>query len=154
MVRLTDMPEDDRNHLLAKPCPKFDGDPWVEGPPLTQRRIAIVTTAGLQLREDAPFNFRSAEYRVIPGDVVGGNLVMSHTSVNFDRSGFQSDANIVFPIDRLRELESKGAIGSLANYHYAFNGAYMEPGAYEEKAREVGALLKSDAVDTVLLVPV
>ena len=63
MVRLTDMLEDDRNHLLAKPCPKFEGEPWIEGPPLAERRIAIVTTAGLQLRDDAPFNFRSAEAR-------------------------------------------------------------------------------------------
>jgi D-proline reductase (dithiol) PrdB len=154
MVRLTDMPEDDRNHLLAKPCPKFDGDPWVEGPPLAERRIAIVTTAGLQLRDDAPFNFHSAEYRVIPGAVEGKDLVMSHTSVNFDRSGFQSDTNVVFPIDRLRELAAEGKIGSVANYHYAFNGAYMEPAAYEEKARAVAALLKGDAVDAVLLVPV
>ena len=154
MVRLTDMLEDDRNHLLAKPCPKFEGEPWIEGPPLAERRIAIVTTAGLQLRDDAPFNFRSAEYRIIPGAVAGKDLVMSHTSVNFDRSGFQRDANVVFPIDRLRELESEGAVGSVANYHYAFNGAYMEPAAYEEKAREVAGLLKGDSVDAVLLVPV
>ena len=154
MVRLTDMLEDDRNHLLAKPCPKFEGEPWVEGPPLNERRIAIVTTAGLQMREDAPFNFRSAEYRVIPGTVEGKDLVMSHTSVNFDRSGFQRDANVVFPIDRLRELESEGAIGSLASHHYSFNGAYMEPDAYAKNAQEVAALLRSDAVDTVLLVPV
>ncbi len=154
MVRLTDMLEDDRNHLLAKPCPKFEGEPWIEGPPLAERRIAIVTTAGLQLRDDAPFNFRSAEYRIIPGAVAGKDLVMSHTSVNFDRSGFQRDANVVFPIDRLREMETEGAVGSVANYHYAFNGAYMEPAAYEEKAREVAGLLKGDSVDAVLLVPV
>ncbi len=154
MVRLTDMLEDDRNHLLAKPCPNFEGEPWVEGPPLAERRIAIVTTAGLQLRDDAPFNFRSAEYRIIPGAVEGKDLVMSHTSVNFDRSGFQRDANVVFPIDRLREMETEGAVGSVANYHYAFNGAYMEPAAYEEKAREVAGLLKGDSVDAVLLVPV
>ncbi len=154
MVRLTDMLEDDRNHLLAKPCPKFEGEPWIEGPPLAERRIAIVTTAGLQLRDDAPFNFRSAEYRIIPGAVEGKDLVMSHTSVNFDRSGFQRDANVVFPIDRLREMETEGAVGSVANYHYAFNGAYMEPAAYEEKAREVAGLLKGDSVDAVLLVPV
>ena len=154
MVRLTDMLEDDRNHLLAKECPRFDGNPWVEGPPLPQRRIAMVTTAGLQLRDDAPFNFRTAEYRVIPGDVSAKDLVMSHTSVNFDRTGFQQDANTVFPIDRLRELAAEGAIGSVAAYHYAFNGAFMEPAAYEAKAREVAALLKSDAVDTALLVPV
>ena len=154
MVRLTDMLEDDRAHLLAKPCPKFEGEPWVEGPPLTERRIAIVTTAGLQMREDAPFEFRSAEYRVIPGTVEGKDLVMSHTSVNFDRSGFQRDVNVVFPIDRLRELESEDAIGSLAAYHYAFSGAYVEPNGYRSNAQEVAALLKGDAVDTVLLVPV
>ncbi|NKB55402.1 MAG: selenoprotein B glycine/betaine/sarcosine/D-proline reductase [Alphaproteobacteria bacterium] len=154
MVRLTDMMEDDRNHLLSRPCPRFDGDPWVEGPPLAERRIAIVTTAGLQVRSDAAFDFRTAEYRVIPGSIEGKDLVMSHTSVNFDRTGFQSDTNVVFPIDRLRELESDGSIGSLANYHYAFNGAYMEPAGYEDKAREVAALLKGDNVDAVLMVPV
>jgi len=154
MVRLTDLPEDDRHHMLAKQCPKPEGDPWVEGPPLAERRVAIVTTAGLQLRGDAPFEFRSADYRVIPGSVAGKDLVMSHTSVNFDRTGFQRDANVVFPIDRLRELEAEGAIGSLGAYHYAFNGAYMEPDGYREKAREVAALLKGDNVDAVLLVPV
>ena len=154
MVRLTDLPEDDRKHMLAKVCPRFDGDPWVEGPPLSERRLAIVTTAGLQVRSDAPFPFSSAEYRVIPGDVEAKDLVMSHTSVNFDRTGFQNDANVVFPIDRLRELEAEGVIGSLANYHYAFNGAYMDPADYKEKAREVAALLKGDNVDAVLLVPV
>lgn len=33
---------------------------------------------------------------------------MSHISANFDRTGFQQDWNIVFPLDRLRDLaESK-----------------------------------------------
>lgn len=154
MVRLTDLPEDDRNHMLAKECQRFPGEPWVGGPPLSERRVAIVTTAGLQLRGDAPFPFSSAEYRVIPGSVEAGDLVMSHTSVNFDRTGFQSDANTVFPIDRLRELESEGAIGAIAAYHYAFNGAYMDPANYADKAREVAGLLKGDNVDAVLLVPV
>lgn len=26
---------------------------------------------------------------------------MSHLSINFDRTGFQQDINVVFPIDRL-----------------------------------------------------
>jgi len=42
----------------------------------------------------------------------------------------------------------------LASHHYSFNGAYMEPDAYAKNAQEVAALLRSDAVDTVLLVPV
>ncbi len=154
MVRLSDLPEDDRRHMLEKPGPVFEGAPFVHGPPLAERRVAVVTTAAVQMRGDAPFDFRTAEYRVIPGDVDGADLTMSHTSVNFDRTGFQRDANVVFPIDHLRALEAEGAIGSLADYHYAFNGAYMEPAAYADTAREVAGLLKGDAVDAVLLVPV
>ena len=154
MVRLNDLPEDDRRHMLAKSCPTFEGAPFVPGPPLSSRRVAIVTTAAVQMRDDPPFDFRTAEYRVIPGDVDGAELVMSHTSVNFDRTGFQHDVNTVFPIDRLRELQDQGAIGSLARYHYAFCGAYMEPEAYADAAGEVAGLLRGDTVDAVLLVPV
>jgi D-proline reductase (dithiol) PrdB len=154
MVRLSDLPEDDRRHMLAKPCPVFDGAPFVTGTALAKRRVAVVTTAAVQLRDDPPFDFRTAEYRVIPGDVDGADLVMSHTSVNFDRTGFQDDVNVVFPIDRLRELVDQGIIGSLARYHYAFCGAYMEPEGYADTAREVASLLHGDNVDAVLLVPV
>ncbi len=154
MVRLSDLPEVERRHLLDKNCPRFEGAPFVAGPPLARRRLAIVTTAGLHLRGDPSFGFQTAEYRVIPGDVATEDMVMSHTSVNFDRTGFQADTNVVFPIDRLRELEQAGEIGSLARYHYAFMGAYNEPAAYEATAREVAGYLREDAVDAVLLVPV
>ncbi|MDP6388666.1 MAG: glycine/sarcosine/betaine reductase selenoprotein B family protein [Alphaproteobacteria bacterium] len=154
MVRLSDLSEADREHLLAKDCSRLEGAPFVTGPPLARRRIAIVTTAGLHLRSDDSFGFRTAEYRVIPSDVATRDIVMSHTSVNFDRTGFQADTNVVFPIDRLRELEQAGAIASLARYHYAFMGAYHAPAAYEAGAREVAGYLREDAVDAVLLVPV
>ncbi len=154
MVRLSDLPEDDRRHMLEKTCPVFEGAPFVRGPRLSERRVAVVTTAAVQMRGDAPFDFRTAEYRVIPGDVDGADLTMSHTSVNFDRTGFQHDVNVVFPIDRLRELADQGVIGSLARYHYAFCGAFLEPEDYADTAREVAGLLRNDSVDAVLLVPV
>lgn len=154
MVRLRDLPEDDRRHMLAKSCPTFDGAPFVLGPALSKRRLAVVTTAAVQMRDDPPFDFQTAEYRIVPGDADGADLVMSHTSVNFDRTGFQRDVNVVFPIDRLRELRDQGAIGSLARYHYAFCGAYMEPEGYADTAREVAGLLRDDGVDAVLLIPV
>ena len=90
---------------------------------------------------------------VISGDVDADHLVMSHLSSNYDRTGFQQDANVVFPIDRLHELATDGVIGSVANYHYAFMGAARLPGL-EPKARQVAGLLKRDAVDAVLLTPV
>jgi D-proline reductase (dithiol) PrdB len=78
---------------------------------------------------------------------------MSHSSVNFDRSGFQEDVNVVFPLDRLRELQADGVVGSVSDYHYAFMGA-APIRAIEAKARELAALLKKDRVDAVLLTPV
>ncbi len=153
MVRLSDLPVWERDYLRAMKCSAFDTDPWVEGPPLGARRIAMVSTAGLQRRGDRPFAEGTADYRVIPGDVEAGDLVMSHISVNFDRSGFQQDLNIVFPIDRLKELAGEGVIGSVAAFHYSFMGA-TDARAMEPSVRHLAGLLKDDAVDAVLLVPV
>mgnify|MGYP001213451714 CR=1 FL=1 len=95
----------------------------------------------------------TGDYRVIPGDIKAGDLVMSHISTNFDRTGFQQDWNIVFPLDRLHELASEGIIGSVASYHYSFMGA-ADPAEMEPAARNLASLLKGDRVDGVLLVPV
>lgn len=153
MVRLSDMPEWERDYLLQLECPTFPKMAWVGGPPLDKRRIAIISTAGLQRRGDRPFMEGTADFRLIPGDLDGNDLVMSHISVNFDRTGFQEDHNVVFPIDRLKELAAKGEIGAVASYHYSFMGA-TDPRDMEKTVRHLAGLLKSDAVDTVLLVPV
>jgi D-proline reductase (dithiol) PrdB len=157
MVRLADLPEWERQHLLGKipTLKKFAIRPWVSGAPLTQRRVALITTAGLHLRTDNAFTSDSAnDYRVIPGDVAAADLVMSQFSVNFDRSGFQRDVNVVFPIDRLKEIVAKGVVGSAADFHYSFMGAGSTIEKYEGRARELAGLLKKDAVDAVLLTPV
>lgn len=159
MARLELMTEAVRESLLAIPCPTFPDTPARPGPPLAARRVAIVTTAGLHLRHDAPFTLRSGttdlpgDYRVIPGDATAADLVMSHVSVNFDRTGFQQDWNVVFPVERLQELVAAGAIGSVARFHYSFMGA-APPSQIEGHARRLAPLLHADAVDAVLLVPV
>jgi hypothetical protein len=33
----------------------FTGRPWVQGPPLAARRVAIVTTSGIHRADDRPF---------------------------------------------------------------------------------------------------
>lgn len=154
LVRLSDLPEEDAQHLLAKDCPRYDTEPFVEGPPLASRRVAIVTTAGLHPRANTVFDLVDTGYRVIPGNIAADDLTMSHSSVNFDRSGFQQDINVVFPIDRLRELVDTGAAGSAAAFHYSLNGAGWEPHEIESTANEIAALLHKDAVDAALLVPV
>lgn len=154
MVRLADLPEIEARHLVEKPCPRFPGEPFVAGPPLRHRRVAVVTTAGLHPRGAPAFDLSDTGYRVIPGEATGADLVMSHTSVNFDRTGFQADVNVVFPIDRLREAVANGEIGSLAACHYSLMGALWEPHEIEATARHLAGLMRSDGVDAVLLVPV
>ncbi len=154
MVRLADIPEVERAHLLAKGCEPFDSRPWVEGPPLSQRRVALVTSAGLHRASDPAFSMVDLSYRVIPGDVAADDLAMTHSSVHFDRTGFREDVNVVFPIDRLRELERDGVIGSVASHHYSLMGAGWLPHQIEPTMRELARLLREDEVDAVCLVPV
>lgn len=154
MVRLSDLTDADARHLLAKECPPFGSEPWAAGPPLAERRVAVVTSAGLHRRGDRSFDIQDTGYRVIPGDLPARELVMTHSSVNFDRTGFQQDTNVVFPIDRLRELAAAGEIGSVARFHYSVMGAGWLPHEIEPTAAELAGLLKEDAVNAVLLSPV
>jgi len=151
--RLSDMPEVEAMHLRRIECPTYEDTPALPGKPLNQRRVAIISTAGLHRRGDRPFRPGDGSYRVIPAETPGNELVMSHISVNFDRTGFQQDMNVAFPIDRLRELVADGAVGSMASVHYSFMGAFP-PTAAEPHALHLAGLLKADKVDAALLVPV
>lgn len=153
MARLESLPEPERSFLKALECPTIDLQGWATGPALSERRVAIISTAGLHRRDDRPFMPMSGKYRVIPGDATATDLVMSHVSTNYDRTGWQQDWNVAFPLDRLRELANDGVIGSVADFHYSFMGA-TDPVRMEDTARELAGLLKKDAVDAALLVPV
>ena len=153
MARLDRMTAQERDHYLNMPCPTFDTDPWVLGPLLKEQKIALISTAGLQRRGDRPFSPGASDYRLIPAGTPSTELVMSHISTNFDRTGFQQDWNVVFPLDRLRELAEAGEIGSVAQYHYSFMGA-TDPLAMEPRARELGQIMRVEGVDAALLIPV
>ena len=153
MARLDQIPEPMRSQIADLDCPTFETHPWIEGPPLNRRRVTIISTAGLHCRDDRPFTFMSGDYRIISGHIRANDLVMSHISTNFDRTGFQQDWNVVFPLDRLRELAEQGTIGSVADFHYSFMGA-TNPGKMEPMARNLARVLRKDRVDAVLLVPV
>jgi D-proline reductase (dithiol) PrdB len=155
VVKVTDLPEYERAHLLGKNLAPLGPLPWVRSKkPLSQQKIALITTAGLHVRDDDKFAFTDASYRVIPRELRGDDLLMSHTSVNFDRIGFAEDVNVVFPIDRFRELQESGAIGSLANNHYSFMGAGLLPDAYEASVRPLAEIMRNEEVDVAFLTPV
>ena len=115
--------------------------------------LPIFSSAGLVVRGEDPFSGRDADYRVIPANTRPDELLISHISINFDRTGFQEDWNVVFPLDRLNELAAEDTIGSVAGTHYSFMGA-TDPVLMEPYARELAGRLKQDAVDAVILPPV
>ena len=153
MTRLTDLPPAQAKRLAELECPDFETRPWVSGSPLARRRVAIVSSAGLVRRGENPFRGRDPDYRAIPSETKPEDLLISHVSINFDRTGFQEDWNVVFPLDRLNELARDGEIGSVAGTHYSFMGA-TDPVQMETHARELAGRLKQDSVDAVILSPV
>ncbi len=134
-------------------CPTYaDTLPVTPAPP-TQRHVAIVSTAGFIVRGERPMLSNETGYRAIDGTVSDSDILCSHVSTNFDRSGFQQDVNVMLPRDRLAELEREGCIGKSADAHYAFMGA-TSPVKLEDKARELGRSMLALGVNTVVLAPV
>lgn len=154
MVRLADLSEPEAAAMRAMPADPLPGSPYVTGKSVRERRVAILTTAGLHQRDQANFLVGDASYRVLPGDVRGDDLVMSQVSVSFDRTGFQQDINVVFPIDRLREMAARGDIGSVADNHYSMMAAFIDLDESAKTARQIATYLKEDGVDAVVLTPV
>ena len=150
MVRMDALAPAMAQRMTDLEMPEVGSGAWSEAKPLSEMRVAIVSSAGLHLKTDRPFFRGDVDYRVIPSDTDGADLFMSHVSSNYDRSGFQEDINVSFPIDRIRELAEEGFIGSVAKNHISFMGA-TDPTGMEQNAKEVAAILKEDNVDAVAL---
>jgi len=159
MPRLEILSEVQRRMLEFFPCLEADGVPWTPlGKPLSEGELAIVTTAGLHLRDDKPFNRdhpgEESTYRVLPSDADNADIVQSHFSIGFDRTAIYRDINITYPIDRMRELVNQGVVGSLGPNNYSFMGALRDCTVVaEQTGPEVAQRLKDDGVDLVFLTP-
>ncbi|MFP6711484.1 MAG: glycine/sarcosine/betaine reductase selenoprotein B family protein [Rhodospirillales bacterium] len=153
MVKVDEFPDGVREEFLNRDMPKFEDTPLLEGSPLAERRIALISTAGLHRRGDRAFTEQSGDFRIIPRDTPDEDIVMSHISTNFDRLGFMQDVDVAFPINRLKELAEEGVIGSVSDYHFSFMGA-TPPDKMEPSIREIVQTLKVDNVSAVALCPV
>ena len=152
MARLEDLHPDLAAFLRKHEYPSIDTGAWQSGPPLAERRVALVSSAGLRRRADRPFGESSVDYRVIPFEQ-RNEVVQDHLSASHDRTGFHQDLNVVFPLERLADLAEAGEIASAADYHYSFMGA-TDPVQMEAAARQLAATLRADAVDAAIFCPV
>lgn len=153
MARPEDIPEPTRTNVTTIACPDFDTHPFVIGPALAERRIAIISSAALVRRGDVPFHFGDAGHRTLAADTPEGDILMSHVSINHDRSGFQRDINTIYPIDRLRELAAEGIIAGVADTHYTVLGS-SDPAGMAPAADQIAGQLRQERIDSVLLSPV
>ena len=155
MPRLEDLSDTARQGHLNFPAMEHDDAPFAPlRKPLSEAKLALVTTAGLHLRDDAPFSSGDQSYRTIPSTSAASDIIQSHTSIGFDRTAFMRDVNISFPLDRLRELVERGTVGSLSESFYSFMGAHRDPKRIvEETGPEVARKLLDEGVDAVLLTP-
>ena len=126
MPKLAALGEIQRKSMLMWPCIEHDDTPWTPMPkPLSESRLALVTTAGLHVRGDKPFTAVAGgdtSFRVIPRSAGAADIIQSHNSIGFDHTGIYRDLNVTFPIDRLQELVDQKKIGSLSDDYYSFLG--------------------------------
>ncbi|MBI5586793.1 MAG: hypothetical protein HY889_00325 [Deltaproteobacteria bacterium] len=130
--------------------------PFTKG--LSSSKVAIVTTAGVHLKNQKPFDMLDKmgdpTYRELPASARREEYTITHDY--YDHADADRDLNIVFPIDRLREMAEAGEIGGLSETNYGFmghiDGPYIDT-LIRKTAPEVARKLKKDGVDVALLTP-
>jgi D-proline reductase (dithiol) PrdB len=151
------------SHRLFMKTYKYRSFDWRPGAhlekPLTAANVAIITTAALYVPDQVAFDpdIRGGDcsFREISGSVDVQNLKIAHRSSAFDQTGALQDRNLVFPLDRFRELVTQHEVGQLNHRHFSFMGSITSPGRLvSETAPEVASRLQQDQVDAVFLVPV
>ncbi len=126
--------------------------------PLRTARVALLTTAGVHLRDQPPFDMQNPDgdptYREIPGTVEVGDLMITHKY--YDHTDADADLNVVFPLAHFRNLVQQGVIGNLAPRHFGFMGHIDQAEVARltaESVPEVVAKLRADGVDFAFLTP-
>lgn len=123
---------------------------------LSQSRVALVSTGGVRLRTQRPFDLRKPDgdwsIRAIPGDAAPDDITIDHS--HYNHGDADDDINCMFPIERVRELADAGSIGEVAGTFYGMMG-FIPNGRHvsEEAGPELATRLRADGVDVVLLTP-
>lgn len=124
--------------------------------PLAGARVAIITTGGVHLKSDQPFDTRSnvgdSSFRAFGSDSDFAELSLTH--VGYDTKLARKDMNVVLPLDHLRNAVVEGEIRELTSTIYSFMGYIPDvTELLEDTAPEVTRLLAAEQPDLVLLVP-
>ncbi len=144
--------------------PKHPPIPWAPlDKPLAECKVALLSTAGLSMKGDAPFDMDyernnptrgDSSFRRLRADATSSTVEANH--LHIDTSYIERDLNVALPVDRLRELVDEGVVGAMAETHYSVMG-FQGNDASElenESAPAIAEIMKSEEVDLALLAPV
>lgn len=129
--------------------------------PLDQARISTVTSAGISLKTDMPFDMETEKktptygdpsFREIPKGTTGADIDVNHLHINC--SYIFEDIDVMLPLTRLAEFSKEGIIGELAPTSYSFYGFQWESTDFISQAiAPMTEKMKAEAVDAVVLTP-
>ena len=136
--------------------------PWTPmTKPVSQTTIALVTSAGISLKIDPPFDMdrekREAiwgdrSYRAIPRDTTEKDIEIKHLHIN--TNWIKQDINVILPLARMAEFEQERTIGCLAPTSYSFYGFQWQNTDFLKEAIEpISEKMKLEGVEAVLLTP-
>lgn len=160
MAKLSDLKLKYRIFMRTYRYRQFDWRPGaVLQKPLSQSRIAVVTSAAFYRPDQEPFDSSvrggDCSYREITLEADLNTLRIGHRSDAFNHTGIERDKNLALPLDRLRKLKTEGLIGDVALQHYSLMGSISAPARLVNiTAPEIARRLSEDKADSVLLTPV
>ena len=124
-------------------------------------RIALLSSAGIALKTDRPFDqererrdpwWGDPTFRLLPRQTTEQDVAFYHLHINPDFA--RQDLNCLLPLRRLEEMEDSGEIGSVAPTHYSTMGYILQPDRLlNETAPQIIEHLRQEAVDILVLVP-
>ena len=136
---------------------KTDFVPLARGSkPLSECRLAFVSTAGVQPKGTLPFDtvhpVGDYTFRRVPSASRVDELEIHQ--LKYPTAGANRDLNVIFPIERLRELVTEGGIGGLTEHFFSFIGYNMDPERLERTlAEDIATAVSAEGADIVLAAP-
>jgi D-proline reductase (dithiol) PrdB len=148
----TFIPEEDFNGYI----------PWTPlSKPLSQTTFSLVTSAGISLKTDPPFDMEREKrepvwgdrsFRTLPKQTTEKEIDVNHLHINTDY--IRQDINVILPLGRMAEFESEGIIGCFAQNAYSFYGFQWNSADFLKEAIEpISRGMKAEGVEAVLLTP-
>jgi D-proline reductase (dithiol) PrdB len=136
--------------------------PWTPmAKPLRQTTVALVTSAGISLKTDPPFDMEREKkeaiwgdrsYRVISRETTEKDIEVNHLHIN--TNWIKQDINVILPLARMAEFEKEKVIGRLAPTAYSFYGFQWQNTDFLKEAIEpISKKMKSESVEGVLMTP-